>query len=384
MSLVRQLWERSRSLLPLEGFSFNRPLLLLQSDDWGRVGLRDHEVLERLRAAGLSLGQRPYDLYSLESADDVAGLARTLKGHRDRSGRVACMTMNFLMANLDFAKMAAQEFRKVHLYPLCEGLLDDWHRPRLFEAYRDGVEAGIFYPALHGETHFCRPAVERMLEDGGERTELLKTLWSAGVPYIHWRMPWIGYEYWDPERPSRRRFLTVDEQNHRIGSAVGYFARLFSTLPRSACAPGYRSNEDTHHAWQQYGVRVAQNGPGTGRPPHLDTFELLHLYRTLDFEPAIEKDLSVEDKVHAISDCFAKGIPAVVSIHAINFQTSIVDFRTRTLELLDRFLSAVEEKHPDVLYVHDGDIYDLVQSGCYVHDSTTVPVTVSRRKFSPR
>jgi hypothetical protein len=106
------------------------------------------------------------------------------------------------------------------------------------------------------------------------------------------------------------------------------------------------------------------------------------LYRSLDFEPAIERDLAIEEKVRVVSECFAKGIPAIVSIHAINFQSSIRDFRTRTLELLDQFLSAVEAKHPDLLYAHDGDVYDLVQSGCYTHDSTRVPVTVTRKSFN--
>ncbi len=380
--LPETIRRRARALFPENGYVFDRPLLLLQSDDWGRVGLQDRDAVERLRTAGLALGERPYDLYSLETADDVAGLARTLKAHRDRTGRVACIAMNFLMANLDFARVAAGQFHSIHLHPLCDGLPDDWQRPGLLAAYREGVEAGVFYPALHGETHFCRPAVERELELGGERAELLKTLWGAGVPYIHWRMPWIGYEYWDPEQSSNRRFLGASEQSHKIGTAVGHFARLFSTVPRSACAPGYRSNEDTHRAWQQHGVRVAENGPGTGRAPHLDAFELLHLYRSLDFEPAIERDLAIEEKVRVVSECFAKGIPAIVSIHAINFQSSIQDFRTRTLELLDQFLSAVEAKHPDLLYAHDGDVYDLVQSGCYTHDSTRVPVTVTRKSFN--
>jgi hypothetical protein len=380
----RALLRRVGALVSGESFFFDRPLLLLQSDDWGRVGLRDVAVLEEMRSAGFPLGERPYDLYSLESAEDLAALARTLKGHRDRSGRMACITMNFVMANLDFTRIATDGFRRVHLRPLCDGVPDGWHRPGLFESYREGVEAGVFCPALHGETHFCHSAVERELEHAGERAELLKTFWRAGIPYIHWRMPWVGYEYWDPEQPSKQRFVNAGEQNRVIGSAVGHFARFFSALPRSACAPGYRANEDTHCAWQQYGVRIAQNGPGTGRPPHMDPFDILHLYRTQDFEPALENELSIEEKVRAVSDCFANGRPAIVSLHAINFQSAIYDFRSRTLDLLDQFLSAVEAKHPDVLYAHDGDIYDLVQSGCYVHESTKVPVTVSRRSFSRR
>jgi len=382
MNLVQRLWERGRSLFPGEGFSLDRPLLLLQSDDWGRVGLRTLEVLDQLRSAGVTLGEQPYDFYSLETAEDVVALARLLKGHRDSTGRTACITMNFVMANLDFAKMAANEFQQIHLRPLCDGLPEGWERAGLFEAYREGVEAGVFFPALHGLTHFCRAAVENELAHASDRAELVKILWRAGIPYIHWRMPWIGYEYWDPERSSRDRFLSAREQHELIATAVGNFAKMFLTLPRSACAPGYRANHDTHRAWAHYGVRVAQNGPGSPKPPHFDASGVLNLFRTVDFEPALNPELAVEELVRTIGESFAMGMPAIISIHSINFHSTIRNFRSRTLEMLDQLLSAVEAQHPDLLYLHDGDVYDLVQSGCYANDSTTVSVGVTKRSFS--
>jgi len=67
----RNAWGRARAVLPGHGFVFGRPLLVLQSDDWGRVGVRDAEVCTELRAAGVNLGERPYDYYSLETAEDV-------------------------------------------------------------------------------------------------------------------------------------------------------------------------------------------------------------------------------------------------------------------------------------------------------------------------
>jgi hypothetical protein len=382
LAIANKLRQRARALLPIQGFFFDRPVVVLQSDDWGRVGLRDRQGLEELQSAGLNLGERPYDFYSLETAQDVGALSQFLKRHRDATGRPACIGMNFLSANLDFAKMAAEDFHQIHLRALPDGLPDGWHRPGLLEAYREGVDAGVFYPALHGQTHFCLPAVEREIGAGGERSRLLKTLWKAGTPYIHWRVPWIGYEYWDSEQPADQRFLSAESQAHAIGDAVGHFARLFSTLPRSACAPGYRANEDTHKAWAHFGVRVAQNGPGTLTPPHLDVFGLLHLYRTLDFEPALDNDFSIEATVNAVRECFARGTPAIVSIHSINFHSSVKDFRSRTLELLDRFLSELEAKHPDLLYLHDGDVYDLVMSGTYASASQAVALSVSKRAFT--
>lgn len=379
-NILRKVWRRGRSLLPVQGFAFGRPLVLLQSDDWGRVGVRDREGWEELRALGINLGERGYDFYSLETADDVAAVVSLLEHHRDSTGRPACLGMNFIVANVDFAKVNANNFREIHLRALAEGLPAGWRRPGLFEAYREGISAGVLSPALHGTTHFCRPAVERHLNDPGERGLLLRNLWKAGVPYIHWRMPWVGFEYWDSK--PEQDFLPLEVQQSLIDSAVENFVRFFSTAPRSACAPGYRANGSTHEAWAKRGIQIAQNGPGTATPPHFDRNGILHLYRSMDFEPASGQDFSLDSCLRAAENSFARGIPAIVSVHSINFHSTLKDFRSRTVVLLDEFLTALERKHPDLLYVRDEDICDLVNNGTLHSSQPTVRVAVTAKKFA--
>jgi hypothetical protein len=289
--------------------------------------------------------------------------------------------MNFVVANVDFEKVSAHNFRQIYLRPLSEGLPAGWKRPGLFEAYREGIRAGIFSPALHGTTHFCRAAVESRMNASGEQSILLRLLWSAGVPYIHWRMPWIGFEYWDPER-SEDAFLTAGEQESLINSAVDDFKRFFSRPPVSACAPGYRANASTHRAWANHGIRVAQNGPGSAMPPHFDENGILHLYRSIDFEPAVRHDFSAAACVNAAENCFSRGLPAIISVHSINFHSTLKNFRSLTLELLDEFLAALEKKHPDLLYVRDEDLYDLVDTGKLQSAQSAIRVPVTRQKFA--
>ncbi len=378
---MRNILRRAKDLLPPSGFHFSQPLVLIQSDDWGRVGLRDRDGLEELRAAGLAMGERPYDFYSLETADDVAALIATLNRHHDSGGQAPCLQMNFVVANLDFARMETEHWSTIHTLPLAEGLPKNWQRPGLTEAYRAGFDDGVFYPALHGTTHFCRQAVERSLAAGGDRAALLRTLWQSGTPYIHWRMPWIGYEYWDPEQPEDDRFLSPGLQSELIGHSIGAFAKLFSTLSVSACAPGYRANEETVRAWARHGIRVAQNGPGALVPPHLDGNEVLQLYRTIEFEPATDTQFAIDSCLRQAERCFAQGIPAVVSIHSINFHSTVNDFRSRTLRLLDEFLSSIESRHSDVLYLHDAQLWDLVQNGVCRRRRGDVRVSVTKRQF---
>jgi hypothetical protein len=376
---IRKLWRKGRDLLPRQGFHFDRPVVLLQSDDWGRVGVRDREGIEQLGAAGVALGERAYDFYTLETAEDVAALWQTLRHHRDSMGRPPCLGMNFVQANLDFARMEAESFRQIHVLPLPDGLPQGWNRPGLFDAYRDGIAAGVFHPALHGTTHFCRRAVERHL-NGSERGKLLRMLWRARTPYIYWRMPWIGYEYCDPEKSSER-FLSVQEQTDLIGQAVGAFSRMFSRLPHSACAPGYRANDDTNSVWAQYGISVAQNGPGIFMAPHFDENEVLQLYRSIEFEPAVREQFSVEDCMRRAEECFLRGLPAIVSVHSINFHSSVKDFRSRTLTLFEQFLSALEAKYSELLYLHDREMFQLVQHGQCETAHGTVRVKVTKRNF---
>jgi len=107
----------------------------------------------------------------------------------------------------------------------------------------------------------------------------------------------------------------------------------------------------------------------------------LHLYRSIDFEPALG-DVDIDACVRKAGEYFAQGLPFIVSVHSINFHSSVKDFRSGALARLDQFLSALEARYPHLLYLHDGDLCDLVQSGAYASESRSAPVEVSKRNVS--
>jgi hypothetical protein len=378
LEFLPRLWKRKNEERP--SFSFERPLVLLQSDDWGRVGVRDQEGYEQLRASGIRLGENAYDFYTLEKADDVIAVRDLLRRHRDSTGRSACLVMNFLLANLDFPKLPGM-VSDIPLLPLTKGLPGSWRRPGLFEAYRQGIVDDVFYPALHGLTHFCSLAAERAISKNGERAELLRTLWRAETPYIYWRMPWIGYEYNNPEKP-HAGFLGVEPQRKLIQKATDIFTSFFSVGPVSACAPGYRADHNTRAAWSACGVQVTQNGSGTPLNPQMDEHGVLNLYRTIDIEPS-HRDLPIDKYMQLAAGCFARGMPAIISVHSINFHSSLQDFRSPTLQTIDLFLSALEAKYPNLLYVHDGNLLDIVQRGRFRGPHGQVSVRV-KQNFASR
>ncbi|MGB7330838.1 MAG: hypothetical protein WBD25_05605, partial [Terriglobales bacterium] len=91
---LRNALRRAKSSSTRRALRFDRPLVVFQSDDWGRAGVRDRDGWEELRAAGLNLGEKPYDFYSLEKADDLYALGEVLRKHRDSTGRKPSMVMN--------------------------------------------------------------------------------------------------------------------------------------------------------------------------------------------------------------------------------------------------------------------------------------------------
>ncbi len=371
LSFMKKLWRGRNRIFP---FSFDKPLVMIQSDDWGRVGVRDKEGYEQLRQSGIPLGESAYDHYSLETAEDVMAVRDLLLRHRDFSKRPACMVMNFVMANLDFSRTAQAGF-KIHVMPLSQGFPGAWRRPGLFDAYQQGVADRTFFPALHGLTHFNTLAVENALAENGERKHLLKTMWAAETPYIFWRMPWVGYEYLNPEG-QEAGFLPLAVQSKLITEAAKIFKDLFSLPPLSVCAPGYRANLDTRQAWAQSRIRVVQVRSEENLPPFIDEFGILELSRTIDFEPA-HGEAAVAAAVQQAEQSFSRGIPAIISIHSINFHSSLRDFRGPTLQALDEFLSTLEARHPDLLYVHDQDIYKLITEG-KLDDNTRFRVKVRK------
>ena len=369
LGFARNLRDRGRRMLAGGGFFFGRPLVLLQSDDWGRVGVRDREGFAELHANGIALGENPYDFYSLETAEDLNALSELLQRHSDSIGRSPCVVMNFVLANVDFERCLRDDSSKLHFRLLRHGLPENWNRPLLLEAYRAGIRDGVFYPALHGLSHFCQRAMECLAHDELRR-DLLRRLWKAGTPYIYWRMPWIGYEYWS----AHSGFLPAAEQDHLVDQGAAAFIDLFGVPPVSACAPGYRANRNTHSAWGRSGVRVAQNGSGSWQPPQIDEFGILHLHRNVDFEPAVHVDFSVERCLARCEESFARRLPAVISVHSINFHSSLRNYRGATLQALDELLHALDDRHPDLLYVHDQDMREIVERSGYESARQWVPV----------
>ncbi|HKQ58507.1 MAG TPA: hypothetical protein VJY35_11620, partial [Candidatus Eisenbacteria bacterium] len=147
--------------------------VVLESDDWGLCAWvpdeRAFSALADTPAFGTPAG-RVYGRSTLERADDVGQLVDLLLSFRGADGRPPVLQANTVMASPDFTRLTPDaalnletEDLPVHRYPEFPGR---WERPGLWDAVRRGIDAGVWWPELHGLVHLPQAAWLRALGSG--------------------------------------------------------------------------------------------------------------------------------------------------------------------------------------------------------------------------
>src|SRR5690606_31620131 len=78
-------------------------------------------------------------------------LFKILKKHRDKNGNHPVITANTIVANPDFDKILASNFKEYHYEEFTETLKK--YPDRSFDCWKYGMSEKLFYPQLHGREH---------------------------------------------------------------------------------------------------------------------------------------------------------------------------------------------------------------------------------------
>jgi O-antigen/teichoic acid export membrane protein len=327
-----------------------RPIVIIQSDDWGRVGIPSMGALDEIRKAGFQIGESPWDRYGLESADDIDQFVATLAGFRDTDGRVASVTVNFVMANADFRRMAAEGWKKFYWRSIDEGFPPPWDED-LMPSYRRAMEAGVFYPALHGFTHFNATGLMAALNDPGDLGLRARTLAQADVPYFRSLTPEYNFALVKCDADGER-FLDPADQSEWIDRSVQLFEKAFGFRPISACAPGYRENDVTRKLFGRAGIAVIQGRYGD---IPLEEDGLLFLGRNVAFEPCLQAEDAVASAMAEASQAVAAGAPIVICTHSINYVSRFLGRAEFARGELARLLAALQARFPNLRFASDAE-----------------------------
>ena len=332
-----------------------RPIVIIQSDDWGRVGIPSIAALDRLKSRDVDVGKDPWDYYGLETEEDIVTLGDVLAALRDRDGRSPCLTANFIMANADLRAMRAEGYREFRWIGIADGFPAPWTE-ELFAVYLANIERKVFYPGLHGFTHFNIPALLCALSESSVRGELARILADEDVPYLASLTPEHNFALLT-RRPGGG-FLDEVDQVDWIEQGVALFRQGFGFSPRTTCAPGYKANRTTFRVWHGAGIDVVQTGDDRGLADESTAI----LCRNVHFEPALRPDAALQSALSRAHLAVARGRPIVISSHSINYISRHLGRARHSRVMLHELLSGLLREFPDLRFASDAEFADAHKS----------------------
>ncbi len=301
--------------------------VVLESDDWGMCAWVPDEQAFRVLADSPAWRRPTGQIYgrsTLERVDDIARLVEVLLEFRGGDGLPPVWQANTVMAAPDFARLHPPLFEcdtlPLVLYP---DFPSRWRRPGLWDQVQRALEAGVWWPELHGLVHLPQAAWLRALRRG-----------AADARRAHDHQCFVceaveaSGEY-DPAEPAELR-------TRSLSLAVERFRACFGRHPASLCAPDYRWDERLESDAASLGLTTLQGDAEQQGHPFPRLRRTLRRYRWPDvrgrrfylpprtaFEPRGERashaGLGPAATHRAVRAAWGRSQPAVVSSHRVNY-----------------------------------------------------------------
>ena len=338
----------------------NHRIVVFESDDWGSIRMPLRKGWEELLHLGYVVDKRPYERYdTLESPSDLEALFDVLSRHKDREGNHPVITANMLVANPDFEKIKKDDYRRYSYEPISNTYTRYYGDDKVLSLMRQGLKEGVFMPQSHGREHFNVNQWIRGLQ--ADDKDLL-TAFEFGLcgiaPLNH------------PEKGNlmMNALLGQSETEQTIidgivDEGLKIFEQLWGFKSKSFVAPCYLWNDDTERILAQNGVALIQTSRSS-KPAfntsarhfysgQVNKYGQVYSIRNCAFEPAThEGGESVDALMKQIDKTFKQKKIAVISSHRTNYVGGIDEKnRTRTLQVLDDFLTQLLRIYPDTLFV---------------------------------
>lgn len=312
---------------------WRRPVLVIESDDWGAGPLLQAEAL--------------------------AQLAQRLRAHRDGAGKHPVLNLALVLAVPDGPGVRASgEYRRIEL--------DHPRFAPILGALRFGQAQGVFALQLHGLEHYwpptlmacADPAVQAWLrQDEPATTEQLPSPLQSRWVDAH-RLPTVPL----PEGPLHAA----------VADEVNVYTRIVGAAPQVVVPPTFVWTRECERAWAEQGIGTVVTpgwryiGRGADGLPCGDEGPIVngdrrdavtYLSRSDYFEPARGRDALYA--LGALERATRQGQPCLLENHRDNF---IGDPTTcqRSLDELDLLYREALARHPHLRFLSSHDVAGIL------------------------
>ena len=318
--LISRLW-----LEPV----LRRPVLIIESDDWGAGPLAQTVALEKLTAL--------------------------LSKFSDNEGRHPVMTLGMVMAIADTEALKTEGLIRYHRLTL-----DDHRFSELRQVMIDGINGGVFVPQLHGMEHYWPAA---LIEAANSNESVRQWLTGDALPETEQLPPALQSRWIDASvLPAR----AIDQKliPEAVCEEVATFRHQFKTDGVVVVPPTFVWNREVEQAWSEQGVNAVVT-PGCryeGRDANgeitsavacfyngqKNDYGVVYVVRDTYFEPA--KGQRAEGVLEAFKCKNAAGRPTMIETHRFNFIGTEQDTAIAFSEL-ERLLSSISSEFPETAFI---------------------------------
>ncbi|MDI1318544.1 polysaccharide (de)acetylase [Flavobacterium sp.] len=339
-----------------KGKAIKEKLIIIESDDWGAIRTPSKEAISNFERKGFQIANSIYKNDSLASQDDLEKLFAVLHSHKGSDGKPAVITANSIMANPDFEKIKAHDFKDYFWEPFTETLKRYPKHQNNFELWKAGMNDGIFYPQFHGREHLN---VKRWMKALQSKNKDIRASFEQQTTYSG-KEDYSFMEAYDWDAPEE-----VEQHKTIIAEGLQLFEQHFGFKSKSFIAPCYNWDTKLEPFLASQGIEWMQGLRSQLQPT--GTFNeyqtIRHSFgqqqnglrfntRNCFFEPSMlpQKDW-VNSCLAQIQNAFLFSKPAVICSHRINFVGFINPKNgERGLKDLNQLLKAIVKKWPEAKF----------------------------------
>lgn len=363
-----------RNLSNLPGWRTNRKIVVIESDDWGSIGLEDAHHLKALNTAGIwpvdADEARYIENDTLASEKDFADLFEVLDSVKDSKSKSAVFTAVAVVANPDFDKIKAADYQEYFYEPFTISLQRFSNHANSFQFWKEGIDKHLFVPQFHGREHLNISAWMRALQAGQEDTRKAFDLKFYGItdkqPVNH-----VAYRAaFDIDDPAEIAYL-----ESVISSGLDLFQQLFGYKASFFVPTNGPFNNSLEKPLADRGIyyigasKIQREPVGFNRyrkhfhyPGQRNRLAQVYLTRNCIFEPnsGLSNDW-VTTCLNDIEIAFRWNKPAVISSHRCNYIGHInPENRAKGLRELKQLLRSILKKWPETEFMTSNELGDLI------------------------
>jgi len=358
------------------GWKTRRKIVVISVDDYGNVRLDSKNARERLNKEGLKVFGHFDEYDALENREDLEALYDALSSVNDKNGRPAVFTPFAVPCNINFEKMAEENYSRYQyeLLPETYSKLSDYYPTSYkgtWQLWQDGIARGLLVPQFHGREHLNLKVFEnKLMERDREVLTLLKnrsytSLHKSGFNNIEYSS---SFDFWEFKENAGFEAIIEDGLN-AFEKVFGYRSVHFNP-------PGGREHPVIYRFLKENGIRyldtpiIKKEHQGNGKYKTVISYTgkknalgMIFLVRNVVFEPVDRNGFDwVGFTLKQIETAFKWNQPAIISSHRVNFCGHISSGnRSIGINSLKTLLKEIVRKWPGVEFMSAHEVGDLIQ-----------------------